>query len=64
MYIINLDEYESIETHWIAFFVNAKTITYFDGFGVEHIPKKFIKFIGKKNIIITNIYRIRAYMIQ
>ena len=56
-YIINLDEYESIGTHWIALYVNAKNVTYFDSFGVEHIPKEIKKFIGNKNII-TNIYRI------
>ena len=39
-YAINLDEYKSIETHWIALYVNAKNVTYFDSFGVEHIPKE------------------------
>ena len=39
-YLINLDEYESIGTHWIAFFVNGNNIIYFDSFGVEHIPKE------------------------
>ena len=39
-YIINLDEYESIETHWISFYVNAKIVTYFDSFGVEPIYSK------------------------
>ena len=39
-YIINLDEYESIRTHWVALYVNAKNVTYFDSFGVEYIPKK------------------------
>ena len=58
-YIIKLDEYESIGT-WIALYVNAKNVTYFDSFGVEHIPKKIRKFIGNKNIK-TNIYRIQAY---
>ena len=38
-YLINLDEYSDIRTHWIALYVNSKTITYFDSFGVEHIPK-------------------------
>ena len=33
--------------------------TYFDSFGIEHIPKEIKKFIGKK--IITNIHRIQAY---
>ena len=48
-HIINLDEYESIGTHWIALYVNAKNVTYFDSFGVEHIPKATKKFIGNKN---------------
>ena len=39
-YIINLDEYKSIGTHWIGLYVNAKTVTYFESFGVEHIPLK------------------------
>ena len=26
-YIINLDEYESIETHWIALHINAENLT-------------------------------------
>ena len=58
-YIINLDEYESIGTHWIALYVNAKNLTYFDSFGVEHIPKEIRKLIG--NNIITNIYKIQVY---
>ena len=34
--------------------------TYFDSFGVGHIPKEIKRFRGNKNII-TNIYRIQAY---
>ena len=40
--------------------MNAKNVTYFDSFGVEHVPKQIRKFIRNKNII-TNIYRIQAY---
>ena len=58
-YIINLDEYESIGTHWIALYLNAGNVIYFDRFGVEYIPKEIRQFIGNKNII-TNIYRIQA----
>ena len=46
--IINLDEYELIETHWIALYVNDKNVTYFDSFGVEHIAKEIKKFIRNK----------------
>ena len=59
-YVINLDEYSDIGTHWIALYVNNKTVTYFDSFGVEHIPKETKKFINNKNII-ANIFRLQAY---
>ena len=59
-YVNNLDEYHDIGTHWVALYVNNKTVTYFDSFGVEHIPKEIIKFIDNKNII-ANIFRIQAY---
>ena len=59
-YVINLDEYSGIGTHWIALYVNSKTVMYFDSFGVEHIPKEINKFINNKNII-ANIFRLKAY---
>ena len=59
-YTINLFDYESIGTHWIALYVNPKNVTYFDRFGVENIPKEIRKFIRNKNII-ANIYRIQVY---
>ena len=40
VYAINFDEYESIGTHWIALYVNATNIVYFDSFRVDHIPRK------------------------
>ena len=60
-YVINLDEYHHIGTHWVASYLNNKTIIYFDSFGVEYIPKEIIKFIGNNKKIITYIYRIQAY---
>ena len=39
-YVLNLDEYESIRTHWLASYVNTNNVTNFDSFGVEHIPKE------------------------
>ena len=37
--------YSDIETHWIALYILNNKVTYFDSFGVEHIPKKIKKFI-------------------
>ena len=59
-YVINLDEYSDIGTHWIALYVKNNDITYFDSFGVEHIPKEIKAFIKNKNVK-TNIFRIQAY---
>ena len=54
VYIINLDEYADIGTHWIALFCKKNGIVYFDSFGVEYIPEEIKKFIeefpGNKNI--------------
>ena len=59
-YVINLDEYSDIGTHWIALYVKNNIVTYFDSFGVEHIPKEIKTFINSKNIKI-DIFRIQAY---
>ena len=59
-YVVNLDEYSDIGTHWIALYVNNKTVTYFDSFGIEHISKEVKKFVNNKNII-ANIFRIQGY---
>ena len=60
VYVINTDEYSDIGTHWIALYVNNNTVTYFDSFGVEHIPKEIKTFINIKNII-SNIFRIQSH---
>ena len=59
-HVINLDEHADIGTHWIALYVSTKAVTYFDSFGVEHIPKEIKTFINNKNIIV-NIFRIQGY---
>ena len=41
-------------------YVHNNNVTYFDSFGVEHIPKEIRTFIGNKNIK-TNIFRMQAY---
>ena len=55
-YIINLNEYSDIGTHWVALYINNNDVTYFDRFGVEHIPKEIKKFIDRSLSIITNIF--------
>ena len=39
-YLINLNEYADVGTHWIALFCNSNEIVYFDSFGVEHLPEE------------------------
>ena len=41
-------------------YVHNNDFTYFDSFGVEHIPKEIKAFINNKNIT-TNVFRIQAY---
>ena len=59
-YVINLDEFKLIGTHWTALYVNGNDITYFESYVVEHIPKETKNIRRKKNII-TNIYRIQTH---
>ena len=58
-YIINLDEYADIGTHWIALFCTRNEIVYFDSFSVEDVPEEIKEFIGNKNII-ANLFWIQA----
>ena len=60
-YVINLDEYFDIGTHWVALYVHNSDVTYFDSFGVEHIPKEIKAFIDRSLTIAENIFRIQAY---
>ena len=58
-YVINLDEYADVGTHWIALFCKKSEIVYFDSFGIEHIPEEIIEFIGNKNIK-ANVFQVQA----
>ena len=40
---------------------NNNNVTYFDSFGVGHIPEEIKKFINGSLSITTNIFRIQAY---
>ena len=59
-YVINLDEYSDIWTHWITSYVLNNNAIYFDSFRVEQIPKEIKNFINKSTIL-TNIFRVQAY---
>ena len=50
-YVINLDEYADVGTHWIALFCNRSEIVCFGSFGVEDVPEEIKEFIGNKSII-------------
>ena len=59
-YIVNLDEYKSIGTRSITLYVNDGSATYFDSFGIEHIPKETKKINDDKNCI-RNIFRMQVF---
>ena len=42
-------------------YVSSNDVTYFDSFGVEHIPKEIKAFISNKKNMKINIFRIQAY---
>ena len=44
-YVISLDVFKSIGTHWIDLYVNYNNVTYFDSFGVENIRKEIKKYV-------------------
>ena len=48
-YVINLDEYLDVGTHWIGLFGKKGEFFYFGSFGVEHVPKEIKSFTGNKN---------------
>ena len=58
-YVINLDEYADIGTHWIGLFYNRNEIVYFDSFGVEHVSEEIKIFVENKNIK-ANIFQVQA----
>ena len=59
-YVINLDEYADVGTHWIALFRNRNEIVYFDGFGVEHILEEIKKFADRPSCSASQNKNIKA----
>ena len=58
-YVINLDEYADVGTHWIALFCNRNETAYFDSFVVGHTPEEIKEFIKNKNTK-ANIFQVKA----
>ena len=58
-YVINLDQYADVCTHWIALLRTRSEIVYFNSFGVEDVPEEIKELIENKNII-SNIFRVQA----
>ena len=54
---INVYEFKSIRTHWIALYLHGDNVTYFDSW--IHFKKKFKKLIENTNIR-ANIYETQA----
>ena len=61
VYVINLDEYADIGTHYIALYALNNDLTYFESFGIEHIPKEMKRFIGNTKNMQASIFRIETY---
>ena len=58
-YVINLDEYADLGTHWIALFCNRNEFVSFNSLGDEHVPEEIKEFVGNKNIK-ANIFLVQA----
>ena len=58
-YVINLDEYAGVGTHWLALFCKRNEIVHFDSFRIEYIPAEIKEFIGNKNIK-ANVLQVKA----
>ena len=59
-YVIHLDEYSDIGTHWVVLYVINNDVTYFGSFGVDYIPKEIKSFMDRSLSVTTNIFRIQA----
>ena len=58
-YVINLDEYADVGTHWIVLFCNRNEIVYFNSFGVEHVPEEIKELVGNKKTK-AHIFQVQA----
>ena len=45
-YVINLDKYADVSTHWTGIICNRSEIVYFGSLGVEHVAEEIKGFAG------------------
>ena len=48
VYVVNLNDKQSKETHWVSLFIDKNTVLYFDSFGIEYIPQEVLRKIKDK----------------
>ena len=49
--MINADDKNSKETHWVSFFIDKNTDVYLDTFGIEYIPQEVLNKIGENQLL-------------
>ena len=49
-YVINLEDKNSKETHWVSLFINKNVAVSFDSFGIEYISLEVLSKIRHKSI--------------
>ena len=50
MYVINLDDKNSKETHWFSLFIDRSNVSYFDSFEIEYISLEVLIKMRKKSV--------------
>ena len=65
-YVVNLDEYSDIGTHWVALYMqnNNNSFIYFNSFGVEHIPKEIKEFINRGSLNSSTAHRPSSFVLH
>ena len=58
LHVINLNDNNSKETHWVSLFIYKNIAVYFDSFGIENILQKVLNKIKDKPIT-HNIFRMQ-----
>lgn len=59
--IINLDNNDGPGTHWVTYYKNKSTTTYYDSFGNLQPPRELVKYIGSNSKIIYNHKQYQTY---